>query len=81
MTSCDNCIHYDICIFHIKGDENKKCLQFKNKIDVVEVIRCENCKRSRPTIFNEFYYCKRVRAIRKENDFCSKGILKEGIRE
>ena len=35
--TCRDCIHYDICVFHIKGDENKKCCHFKNKADVVEV--------------------------------------------
>ena len=32
----EDCTHYDICIFHIKGDENEKCVHFKNKADVVE---------------------------------------------
>ena len=35
--TCRDCIHYDICVFHIKGDENKKCCHFKNKADVVEI--------------------------------------------
>ena len=35
--TCEDCIHYAICTFHIKGDENKKCVHFKNKADVVEV--------------------------------------------
>ena len=33
----DDCFHSPICIFHIKGDEFKKCPHFKNKADVVEV--------------------------------------------
>ena len=35
--TCKDCIHYDICIFHHEGNENKKCVHFKNKADVVEV--------------------------------------------
>jgi hypothetical protein len=35
--TCADCIHYDICIFHYKGNENEKCMHFKNKADVVEV--------------------------------------------
>jgi hypothetical protein len=35
--TCDDCIHYDICTFHITGNDNKKCIHFKNKADVVEV--------------------------------------------
>lgn len=61
------------------GEEYSPNLAKIPTVDVVEVVRCENCKRARPTIFSGFYYCKRVRAIRKENDFCSKGILKEEI--
>ena len=35
--TCADCIHYDICIFHHTGNENEKCVHFKNKDDVVEV--------------------------------------------
>ena len=44
--ACEDCIHYDICIFHPYGDENKKCPHFKNKDDVVEVVRCKDCEYS-----------------------------------
>ena len=46
MATCKDCIHYDICIFHLKGDENKKCIRFKNKADLVKVVRCEDCNAS-----------------------------------
>lgn len=39
MATCKECIHYDICIFHIKGNENEKCPHFKISDDVVEVVR------------------------------------------
>jgi sarcosine oxidase delta subunit len=35
--ACEDCIHYDICIFHHYGDENKKCPHFKNKADVADL--------------------------------------------
>ena len=35
--TCADCIHYDICIFHPTGNENEKCVHFKNKADFVEV--------------------------------------------
>lgn len=28
--TCEDCIHYGICIFHLKGNENKDCLHFKS---------------------------------------------------
>lgn len=53
--SCDYCTHYAICIFHINGDEYKKCVHFKNKADVVDVrhgewIQLDECA-------NEGVYC------------------------
>lgn len=42
--TCKDCIHYDICVFHTKGNENEKCQHFKNKADVVEVVRCKDCQ-------------------------------------
>ena len=34
MATCKDCIHYDICIFHLKGNENEECVQFINTADV-----------------------------------------------
>lgn len=42
--TCKDCIHYDICVFHLKGNENEKCLHFKNNADLVEVVRCKDCE-------------------------------------
>lgn len=35
MATCKDCLHYDICIFHLKGNENEQCKQFLNTADVV----------------------------------------------
>jgi hypothetical protein len=32
--TCKDCIHYDICVFHTKGNENEKCQHFKNKAEI-----------------------------------------------
>ena len=44
--TCKDCIHYDVCQFHI--DEETKmtvneCENFKNKADFVEVKDCNLC--------------------------------------
>ena len=44
MVTCKDCIHYDICIFHLNGNENEQCKQFLKTADVVEVVRCKDCK-------------------------------------
>lgn len=35
--TCKDCIHYEICTFHLTGNEWSKCCHFKNTADVVEV--------------------------------------------
>ena len=35
--SCNDCIHYGICLFHHTDEEYKKCVHFKPSADVVEV--------------------------------------------
>lgn len=74
--TCEDCVHYDICIFHPKGNENKECVRFKNKADVVEVVRCKDCK-----WFNEIGCAIRIvddSDNPKEDDFCSFGERKDG---
>ena len=44
MATCKDCIHYDICVFHLKGNENEKCSHFKNKAELGEVVRCKECE-------------------------------------
>jgi hypothetical protein len=39
MATCKECLHYNICLFHIKDNENEKCPHFKISADVVEVVR------------------------------------------
>lgn len=76
MLTCKDCIHYDICIFHLKGNENEECVRFKNKADVVEVVRCKDCVN-----YCGFEHCKNgicdVDSVSKRavypNDYCSYG--------
>jgi hypothetical protein len=39
----------------------------------LEVVRCKDCKHSRPMIFDGYYLCKRHHVVRKADDFCSRG--------
>lgn len=45
----------------------------KHSDDLAEVVRCKNCDRSRPMMFDGYCYCKRYRVVRKKDDFCSRG--------
>ena len=44
MATCKDCIHYDICIFHLNGDEANKCRHFVNTADVVPKSEVEKWK-------------------------------------
>lgn len=49
MTLCEKCIHGDICVIQCGYDEGDEraltyCSEFKSKDDVVEVVRCKDCK-------------------------------------
>lgn len=90
MTTCKDCLHYDICTFHITGNENERCCHFKNKADVVEVVRCKDCKHwekrgTDPILECEFGDCHCLQWENCEfyyetcgDDFCSCGERKEG---
>lgn len=80
MAACKDCLHYDICVFHIKGNENERCKQFLNTADVVEVVRCKDCKYWRGVTFG--YACRKLSGLNtkyntKPTDFCSLGERKE----
>lgn len=62
--SCKDCIHYDVCQFHITEETKmtvNECENFKNKADFVEVVRCVECKyclkRTCPTTGVEIFGC------------------------
>lgn len=53
MASCKDCLHYDVCgsitaliqRVIIAGDKaNERCELFKPTADVVEVVKCKDCK-------------------------------------
>jgi hypothetical protein len=70
MAECKKCFHYQMC--H-SIDINAPCVAFKNKADVVEVVRCESCK-----YYNSNHYnCFVMRAKVRPTDFCSHGERKE----
>ena len=48
MKTCKDCMHYGICTFHVKGNEDERCKHFINAADVVEVVRCCDCKHWTP---------------------------------
>ena len=50
MTLCEKCIHEEVCAdrtFYDEGDERAMtyCAGYKSELDLVEVVRCKDCKR------------------------------------
>lgn len=88
MATCVNCIHYLACsakggLFNEKDiTKEMRCLFFKNKADVVEVVRCRSCMHCEIVIDqfdNDWYFCKKTKdnAEVKPDDFCSYGERKD----
>ena len=45
--------------------------------DASNIVMCNDCKRARPMLFLDYYYCRRYRVCRKSDDFCSRGKRRE----
>lgn len=78
--TCKDCIHYGVCTFNLTGHENENCPQFLNKADVVEVVRCNDCKYWMFLKKYDLHYCFKkggLVGIVAEKDFCSYGKRKE----
>lgn len=80
--TCGDCLHVQIC----EGDPSLRafdrkntayCKAFKNAADVVEVVRCKDCKHrgwvQEPCHGKTVHYCKLTETGVKDNDFCSYG--------
>lgn len=85
--TCKDCVHYDICVFCLRGNENEKCLHFKNNANVVEVVRCRDCKwYEEGKLLSPNKFCFRLKHPTEDrkigynyapDDYCSYGERKE----
>lgn len=89
MARCEECIHDKVCdewavtsgIPFVNADT---CDNYKSTADVVEVVRCKDCKHwciQEGNDINQSYFCSRDKMwcmpTRKADDFCSYGERKE----
>ena len=91
MATCDECLHFTVCEALEQGNGIKKvhpiqCGCFKDKANVVEVVRCKECKHYIPkeNLTDEYDnpigadgLCDNTDTYTDETDFCSYGELKE----
>lgn len=92
--TCGDCIHADICERNLNLDFSREniawCNSFKDKTDVVEVVRCKNCAKSRPlnpkdpfesVYCDECVWCYLRQDGVFEDHFCGDGQRKDGAGE
>ena len=85
MSTCKDCIHYEIC--EIMSDQygiskvpSCQCGFYKNTADVVEVVRCKDCRYCEEHHYEEEgenpyikLGCKWSNYSHQPNDYCSLG--------
>ena len=91
MSTCKDCLHYEVCQYHITEETDmtvNECSHgFKNRADYVEVVRCKECENCR--VGKNSRYCTEHSdgfgshiVYVDEDDYCSYGIRKESeVRE
>lgn len=78
--TCKDCLHYEVCADPCtKYRYRVPCRKFVNAADVVEVVRCKDCKwRNTPDCDMTCYDdTGEIVDLTEDNDFCSYGERKE----
>ena len=90
MAKCKDCLHHDACkkiiiasfptipAAEVEKVTNRECdcKTFKPAADVVEVVRCKDCKHYKAVV-STCGNCYRTTCIQHTEDFCSYGKRKE----
>ena len=79
MNTCNNCIHYSACLWNGEYTPTP-CRHFKDKADVVEVVRCKDCRWYLTANWDGtiLYGCDCTEGLKdvEPNGFCSYGERK-----
>ncbi len=83
MARCEDCTHEIVCSALIEkglpwndGEYPAEafCMAFQNKADVVEVVRCRDCKNAKGNLISiDICHCIKYRDVRQGGDFCNYG--------
>ena len=84
MAKCKDCLHYEACltfskIINAARDVEKGCEHFKDRTDVVEVVRCKDCKHC--SIDTKFGSCWCYGYSVNLDHFCSYGERRDNERK
>lgn len=79
---CKDCVHCNVCGFskELGLDQAEKmfdfkCVDFRNRADFENVIRCKDCKFAIKV--DRVYLCEKTGKYMKFSDYCSYGKRKE----
>lgn len=79
MARCEECLHFEVCEALEQGNGLVKvspihCGYYKPTADVVEVVRCKDCKNARGNLMSiGICDCLKYRDMRQGDDFCNYG--------
>ena len=80
--TCKDCVHFELCAYTYLPENAEKCLDFKDILSCVSVIRCKDCKWYKESKkLAPIKFCYRLKDHNGEpigynysdNDFCSRG--------
>lgn len=80
--TCSNCLYYEVCPLglSVKGATGP-CSKFKNKADLVKVVRCEKCIHFRDDTeycqSHKVGYCEFDNLIKNKKHYCGYGDARE----
>ena len=85
MSICKDCIHYEICSPYVAPNESFPeveggCRCFKAKADVVEVVRCKDCKHYGGVVYGGVcrkYSGYETKVCTEKDHYCSYGERKD----
>ncbi len=85
MSICKDCIHYEICDEYVSPCESFPeveggCKCFKNAADVVEVVRCKDCKHYGGVVYGGVcrkYSGYETKVCTDKDHYCSYGERKD----
>ena len=80
MAKCENCLHYKACFLNSEYQPSP-CRVYKDKADVVEVVRCKDCIHYKTdTEYCREHnkgYCEWDNVVKSKRHFCSYGERKD----
>lgn len=78
MADCSKCIHIDVCgkLVFFGRNCNKECIHYNDGSNLVEVVRCKNCKHFEQNPFDGCEVCTHISGYVRPDFGCVDGERK-----